>query len=106
MNEELEKLWEKLSLTEAEQTEVIVEKDWQEKDNEVGENCLIGKLVLNKRINVEAMKNVLSTIWKLSARMSIKEVGGRLFIFHFEDISEKEAVLLCHAWSFNKSLPV
>ncbi|XWS18212.1 hypothetical protein CRYUN_Cryun32bG0023500 [Craigia yunnanensis] len=52
------------------------------------------------------MKNVLITIWKLSSRMSITEVGNRLFIFQFEDNKEKERVLLRQPWSFNKSLLV
>ena len=55
---------------------------------------MIGKLIINKRVNVEVMKNVLSTIWKLISRMSITEIGSRLFIFQFEDNEEKERVLL------------
>ena len=62
MNEDLEQLWGKLSLTEEEQVEVVLEKDCLEEVNEVGKNCLIGKLVLNKRVNMEAMKNVLGNV--------------------------------------------
>ena len=72
----------------------------------VGKNCLIGKLVLNKRANVEVMKNVLCNVWKVTARMTIKEVGDRLYVFHFEDNLEKERVRLTQPWSFNKSLLV
>ena len=62
MSEELENLRKKLSLTEEEQFEVVVEQDWIKEADEVGKKCLIGKLVLNKRANVEVMKNVLSAI--------------------------------------------
>ena len=62
MNEDLEKLWEKLSLTDVEQNGIIVEGNWLDEAKEAGKHCLIGRIVLNKRINVEAMKNVLSTI--------------------------------------------
>ena len=79
MNEELEHLWGKLSLM-----EVVVEQDWIEE--EVGRNCLIGKSVLNRRVNMEVMKNVLSNIWKISFGLTIKEAGNRLFIFQFEVI--------------------
>ena len=64
-------LWRKLSLTEDELTKMVVEKDWLEKAKEVGKNCLVGKLVLNKRVNVGVMKNVLNTcggsllVWSL-----------------------------------------
>ena len=94
MNEDLEKMWEKLSLTEAEQVEVVVEGNWLDEAREAGKHCLIGRLVLNKRVNLDAMKNVLSMVWRLTAQMTIKEVGNRMFIFHFEDIGEKENVLL------------
>ena len=103
VNEELEDLWKKLSLTKDELTEVV-EKDWLDEAREVGKNCLIRKLVLNKRVNLEAMKNVLSTIWKIFSSMVIKEVGERLFVFQFEDNMEKERVVMKQPWSFNKSL--
>ena len=41
---------------------MVIEKDWLEEGEKVGGNCLIGKLVLNKRVNVEAMKNVLCNV--------------------------------------------
>ncbi|XWS16449.1 hypothetical protein CRYUN_Cryun34aG0088500 [Craigia yunnanensis] len=99
-------MWKKLSLTEEEYDEVVVEQDWVEEVDKVGKKCLIGKLVLNKRANVEVMKNVLSTIWKMTLGMTVKEVGMRLYMFHFEDNVEKERVLMRQAWSFNKSLLV
>ena len=39
MNEGLQQMWEKLSLTEAEQTKVIVDKEWLEESKAAGENC-------------------------------------------------------------------
>ncbi|XWS50373.1 hypothetical protein CRYUN_Cryun12cG0082400 [Craigia yunnanensis] len=104
MSEELEKLWEKLSLTEEEQTDVVIDKDWLAEVEELGKNCLIGRLVLNKKVNVGAMKNVICNAWKVSTSMIIKEVGNRLFVFQFRDTMEKERVLLCQLWPFNKSL--
>ncbi|XWS61009.1 hypothetical protein CRYUN_Cryun07bG0088500 [Craigia yunnanensis] len=106
MIDELENLWGKLSFTEEEFTEVVIEKDWLEEAKEAGKNFLIGKLLLNKRVNVKAMKNVLCNVWKVLLGMSIKEVGNRLFVFHFQDDMENERVLLRQLWSFNKSLLV
>ena len=62
--------------------------------------------MLNKRVNMEAMKNVLSNVWKSFSGMSIKEVGDRLYIFKFENQMEKERVLMRQPWTFNKSLLV
>ena len=36
-------------------------------------NCLIGKMVIKKAINLEAMKTVLQEVWKLASGMVIKE---------------------------------
>ena len=55
-SEELESLWANLSLMEEELTEVVVAKDWLDEVKKVRENCLVGHLVLNKRVNLEAMK--------------------------------------------------
>ncbi|XWS39417.1 hypothetical protein CRYUN_Cryun18bG0052800 [Craigia yunnanensis] len=56
MNKELEHLWGEVSLTKEEQTEVVVDHKWLEELREVGKNCLVGKLALNKRVNMEVMK--------------------------------------------------
>ena len=85
---------------------MVVEKDWFEEVRKVRKNCLVGKLVLNKRVNVEVMKNVLSIIWRISSGMVIKEVGERLFVFQFEDNMENERVVMKQPRSFNKSLLV
>ena len=50
--------------------------------------------MLNKRANVEVMKNVLSIVWQVNSRMTIKEVGMRLCVFHYKDNVEKERVLM------------
>ena len=106
MSEDLEQLWGKLSLTKEEQIDVILDKDWCEEVNEVGKYCIIGKMVLNRRVNMEAMKNVLCNVWKSFFGMSIKEVRDRLYIFKFENQMEKEKVLMKQPWTFNKSLLV
>ncbi|XWS18405.1 hypothetical protein CRYUN_Cryun32bG0040700 [Craigia yunnanensis] len=94
MSEELENLWKKLSFTKEEQSKVFIEQDWVDKAEEVGKKCLIGKLVLIKRANVEVMKNVLSTVWKISSGLIVKEVEIRLYVFQFESNVKKERVLL------------
>ena len=100
MNEELEELWHKLSLTEDELSEIVVDKNWIDEAREAWENCL----VLNERVNLKTMKNVLSMIWKVSSCMVVKEVGERLFVFQFEDNMDKERVFMKQPWTINKSL--
>ncbi|XWS34861.1 hypothetical protein CRYUN_Cryun21dG0073400 [Craigia yunnanensis] len=106
MNEELEELWGKLSLTEEKQHETVIEEKWLEDFKEVAKNCLIGKLVLQKRVNMEVMTNILSIVWRINSGLFVKEVGIQLFIFRFNDEMEKAMVLMTQPWSFNKSLLV
>ncbi|XWS63518.1 hypothetical protein CRYUN_Cryun06bG0105300 [Craigia yunnanensis] len=70
----LESLWNNLSLTKDEQNEVVIEKDWVKNNENAKRNCLVGKMVINKSVNLEAMKSVLQNIWKVKEDLIIKEV--------------------------------
>ncbi|XVF38349.1 hypothetical protein REPUB_Repub20aG0093700 [Reevesia pubescens] len=50
------------------------------------------------------MTTVLCKIWRLSGSVSIKYIGENLFLFKFQDVVEKNKVLLNQPWSFNKVL--
>ena len=90
----LEKLWNNLLLTADEQLEVVIEKNWIEETAQARKNCLLGRMVINRAVNMEAMKLVLQKIWKLLSGLVMKEVGDRVYVFHFEDVMEKDRVLL------------
>ena len=66
----------------------------------------MGKMVINRTVNMKAMKIVLQKIWKLSLGLVIKEVEDICYVFQFEHAMEKDRVLLRQPWSFNKSLIV
>ncbi|XVF04182.1 hypothetical protein REPUB_Repub05bG0060000 [Reevesia pubescens] len=65
MVEDLSHLWSKLSLTEAEQEEVLVDNEWVVETVQQSVHCLVGKLMTRKSVNVEAMNTVLSRVWKV-----------------------------------------
>ena len=102
----LEEMWNRLPLTEEEQAEVVVEKEWVEDLSEVGNKCLLGKLLLKRAINIEAIRNVSLKIWKITFGMTIREVEDRLFLLYFEDGLERDRVFQRQSWSFNNSLLV
>ena len=66
MSDALEELWSKLSLTEDEQSDIIVEQGWANDPTKVEKNCALGKMLMRKTVNVEAMKNIFIKIWKLT----------------------------------------
>ena len=72
----------------------------------MGKDCLLGKVLSNKSINIEAMRNVFIKIWRLKYDVTVHEVGERLFIFHFKDQTEKDRVFQKQPWFFNKALIV
>ena len=90
----LEDLWNKLSLSEDEKVEVVIERNWIEETAEARRNCLIGKLLTKHGINLEVMKSVLHQVWKLACGLEIKEVGDNVFVFQFEEEAEKDRVLV------------
>ena len=106
MTESLEEMWNRLSLTEEEQSEVVVEREWVDDGAEVGNKCLLGKLLLRRAFNTEAMRLVFLKIWRIKSGMTIREVGERLFLFYFEDALERDKAFQKQPWSFNKSLLV
>ncbi|XWS50900.1 hypothetical protein CRYUN_Cryun12cG0129700 [Craigia yunnanensis] len=62
MTKALVEIWSKVSLIEEEQSDIIIEKEWIEDTSSMGKNCPIGKLMMNKMVNIEAMKNVFMKI--------------------------------------------
>ena len=52
---------------------------------------------------MEAMKSILKNVWKISSRLVIKVIGDKVYVFQFEDVVEKDRVLIRQPWSFNKS---
>ncbi|XVF47287.1 hypothetical protein PTKIN_Ptkin03bG0097700 [Pterospermum kingtungense] len=61
-------------------------------------------MVIRKPVNVDAMKSILSKVRQLTSSLEIQECGGRIFIFQFGSMKEKEKVLFRQPWSFNKVL--
>ncbi|XVF03499.1 hypothetical protein REPUB_Repub05bG0000200 [Reevesia pubescens] len=59
-----------------------------------------------RMMNLEAMKSVISKVWKLSSGLLIREMGEKMFLFHFDNIKEKDRVLLMQPWAYNKALLV
>ena len=106
MADDLEEMWRQFLLTEEEQLELAIAKEWVDYISKKSRYCLLGKIVMRKNVNMEAMKMVFVKLWKIKAGISIREVGERLFIFQFEDEVEKDRVLQKQPWSFNKSLLV
>ncbi|XVE96179.1 hypothetical protein REPUB_Repub02eG0199500 [Reevesia pubescens] len=103
---DLNKLWSKLTLTNEENVDLCVEKSWVEDTLKESKNCLVGKILSRKVVNLEEMKYVLTKVWKLKSDLLLREIGEKIFIFQFENLLGKNRIYLSQPWTFNKALIV
>lgn len=106
MAEELEKLCGKITLTEGERVGVVICEGEIADGREKGERCLVGRIGGERRVNKEAFRSVLSRIWRLSGSVLFKEVLDNVWVFEFEEISDKRRVLEGRPWSFDRQILV
>jgi len=101
MASELQDAWQRLSLTEEEETVVICEDDTPSERAEQVALCLLGKLHTVNTFNIGAMKTVLKTVWKPTKGVIIKELDWNLFVFQFFAKADKEYVFNEGLWAFD-----
>ena len=81
MDSDLEELWNKLSLSADEKSEVVIDKFWVEETANARRNCLLNKLFTKKVINMEAMKSVLHKIWRYVIQFGNQRSGRQSVCF-------------------------
>ncbi|XVE87987.1 hypothetical protein DITRI_Ditri19aG0032200 [Diplodiscus trichospermus] len=91
--------WNNFHLSDDDDDDIIIEKDWVADAVQVAAHCLVGRLLLKKVFNIDAMKNLLSRAWKLHDDVLIKEIGDHIFLFQFASIMDKDRVLLRQPWT-------
>ena len=103
MTEEVDSLWQSLSLTEDEADVTYIEDSSLNVVRKETMNCLIGKVLKAKPVNKEAFRSRMKQLWRLSKGLSIVD---NIFIFKFNHELERRRVLMNGPWSFDKSLVV
>ena len=68
--------------------------------------CLVGKILSNILVNRDAFIRVIGRIWQVKKGFSIESVTSNVFVFHFQDLEERQKVLYEGIWSFIKALMV
>ncbi|CAN1812132.1 hypothetical protein LINPERHAP1_LOCUS26440 [Linum perenne] len=57
-----------------------------EDDNQVAwgyEYCLVGWLLTNKQYNLNALKNLMASIWQPGRGLQVQDIGDKLILFRF-----------------------
>lgn len=66
--------------------------------------CLVGHFLIDKRINFNAMKNKVASLWRLGKGMSIRELNVSKYLFHFFHQVDMNRVLDGAPWMFDNQL--
>jgi hypothetical protein len=102
MEEGLESLCSKISLTDGERVGIkVVEGDVAE-IREKSLNCLVGKLWTERPINKEAFQTVLSRLWRTVGQVIFRELQDNCWLFEFSGDSDKQRVLAGRPWSYDR----
>lgn len=81
--------------------------DLEEGSGETGEisnRCLVGKVLHSKSLSATVITNILAAAWKTRAPFNAVSWNNNVFLFQFEDIEDKAAILMDGPWSVMNSL--
>ena len=105
MAENLEGLWQKLTLTEEDEGVVIADGDGDDDDFEInGSLCLIGTLLSLRPFNFEALKNTMIGLWKPIKGLHMRDMGNDILLFQFNYVVDKMKVVEGCPWFFDRNL--
>ncbi|XP_042952250.1 uncharacterized protein LOC122289336 [Carya illinoinensis] len=103
MEEDLAKLWNKLSLTKEERYELVITEQDVQVTTEKRKLCLVRKFIADKRVNRDAFKSTMMK-WKATTSIRIFDVGENLFLFEFKSDKDMCKVWEGQPWMFDMNL--
>ncbi|XP_010678228.1 uncharacterized protein LOC104893789 [Beta vulgaris subsp. vulgaris] len=65
---------------------------------------LVGKIVSERTVNLEALRRTMNQIWALNRSMIVRSIGVNLFVFQFFHWKDKEKILAGRPWCFDEKL--
>ena len=104
MEEELEAIWKKLSLTKEEDDQVVLGSNSTKAAKELGRNCLVMKVLSRRSISLDALRKNLRMVWKTNKSVQISEVEDEVFMVEFGDGRDKKKIMEMRPWSYEKQL--
>ena len=67
---------------------------------------LAAKFLTKRVVNAEAVSRTFKPLWRLIGEMKIRDIGGNILLFEFDDALDLERVLELEPWTYDKSLVV
>lgn len=103
MAEEIETLWQRISLTEEEDQNIVLGSSSTKAAKEIGKNCLVMKILSRKSIMLDALRKNLRMLWKPSKGVQIMEIEDDMYMVEFGDGKDKKVREMSH-WRYDKQL--
>ena len=93
MAEELESLWQKLTVTNEEEVSVNLGEECTRATNEWGNNCLVMKVLSHRGIMLDALRKNLRMLWKPNKSIQISLIDEEMYLVEFDDERDKRRVM-------------
>ena len=104
MAEELESLWQKLTVTNEEEISVNLGKECTRATNERGNNCLVMKVLSRRGIMLDALRKNFRMLWKPNKSIQISLIDEEMYLVEFDDERDKRRVMDMSPWHYEKQL--
>ena len=99
--EDLTKHWSSLSLSELEGPGLRLRSD-----QAITEHGIVARFLTKRPLNIEAIANTFTPLWRSKSGFKIKNIGDHLILFSFDSKSDVEGILSAEPWSFDKHIMV
>lgn len=98
--------WKTLNLTENEEKEVDIRNNVKESflSSVNIQLCTVAKVLTSKKVNVEAFRAVMISVWMVHKSTKIELAGDNIFVIQFRSMLEKSRVLVEGPWTFDRAL--
>ncbi|KAH9785588.1 zinc knuckle protein [Citrus sinensis] len=104
--EELIRKCQAITLKEEEEDTVAVMGKMKAKGVKITANCLVGKILLTRGVNLEGLRSAIRQVWRSIKEVKIESMGSNVFLFKFDTKEDKKQVLMGGPWYFDRALIV
>lgn len=94
--------WNDLQIAEEDTHSFEVGAEWQGKDDLVPQWCLLGRLLSERPVNFEALRDVMATLWRPVKGLVVKEITANRYLFQFFHELDMQRVEEGTPWTFNR----
>lgn len=78
MLDELEALWSKLNFKEEEGEDIELGSESMKVAREIGKNCLVMKILMQRTIALDALRKHIKMLWKPNKKLLVSEIEEEL----------------------------